>query len=342
MQRSPFLDMVAVEAWDAWFRWRDQGRIRDVSIGDTWFRVTRSLSSAEPLATRVAWKRQLFDACSDWRLLLDERILAVAGTSRPGWPHDRLGAVLNAAVFVGSPFTAEASFRHEAFEATAELAVRALDNASLLAGQGRPGIHLRVGLIGLADALLQLGYAYDSEQGRRAAQHIASSLACGCLRASLRLTRERGAALTLADVPSQKRRLDQLSTALPTQAGGQGLRHACLTAIEPRRRLALLANNVADAVDPLLARGDAQAIFDGDTVRTIYSPGYALTVAARLHAGHAVRRLGTELAGMSRSAQYALRRAMQDWIDQPIRYAWADPATDATIKAVVAMHAVST
>jgi len=340
MQRSPFLDMVAVEAWDAWFRWRDQGLIRDLSIGDTWFRVTRSLSSAEPPATRSAWERQLFDACADWRLLLDERILADAGTSRLGWPHDGLGAVLNPAVFVRSPFTAEASFRYEAFEATAELAVRALDNASLLVGQGRPGIHLRVGIIGLADALLQLGQAYDSEQGRRIAQNIAGSLARGCLRESLRLAHERGAGLALAEAPQQQRRLDQLCAVLPVQAGSAGLRHACLTAIEPQRRLALLANNVADALDPLLARGDTQTILDGDTVRTICSPGYALTVAGRLHARHAVRCLGTELAGMSRSAQYALRNAMQGWIDQPIRYAWADPATDETIKAV-AMHAGS-
>jgi len=340
MQRSPFLDMVAVEAWDAWFRWREQGLIRDLSIGDTWFRLTRSLSSVEPLATRSAWERQLFDACADWRLLLDERILADAGTSRLGWPHDGLAAALNPAAFVRSPFTADASFRYEAFEVTAELAVRALDNASLLAGQGQPGIHLRVGVIGLADALLQLGHAYDSEQGRRTAQDIASSLARGCLRESLRLAHERGAALALAEAPLQCHRLDQLSAALPTQAGSAGLRHACLTAIEPQRRLALLANNVADAVDPLLAHGDTQTIRDVDTVRTICSPGYALTIAGRLHARHAVRRLGNELAGMSRSAQYALRNAMQGWIDQPIRYAWADPATDETIKAVT-MHAGS-
>jgi len=332
--------MVAVEAWDAWFRWRDQGLIRDLSIGDTWFRLARSLSSVEPLATRSAWERQLFDACADWRLLLDERILADAGTSRLGWPHDGLAAALNPATFVRSPFTADASFRYEAFEVTAELAVRALDNAALLAGQGQPGIHLRVGVIGLADALLQLGHAYDSEQGRRTAQDIASSLACGCLRESLRLAHERGAALALAGAPQQRRRLDQLSAALPAQAGSAGLRHACLTAIEPQRRLALLANNVADAVDPLLAHGDTQTILDGDTVRTICSPGYALTIAGRLHARHAVRRLGNELAGMSRSAQYALRNAMQGWIDQPIRYAWADPATDETIK-IVTMHAGS-
>lgn len=332
--------MVAVEAWDAWFRWRDQDLIRDLSIGDTWFRLTRSLSSVEPLATRSAWERQLFDACADWRLLLDERILADAGTARPGWPHDGLGAVLNPAVFVRSPFTAAASFRHEAFEATAELAVRALDNASLLAGQGRPGIRLRVGMIGLADALLQLGHDYDSEQGRRTAQNIASSLACGCLRESLRLARERGATLTPAEAPQQQRRLDQLSAALPAHAGNHGLRHACLTGIEPQPRLAMLANNVADALDPLLAHGGVQTILDGDTVRTICSSGYALTVAERLHARHAVRRLGTELASMSRSAQYALRNAVQGLIDQPIRYAWADPATDETIKAVT-MHAGS-
>lgn len=336
MHRSPFLDLVAVEAWDAWFRWRDEGLVRDLSIGDTWRRVAHALASCEPPAGRAAWERHLFDACADWRLLPDERVLASAGTSHQDWPHDQLGAALNAAVFVRSPFAAGATFRFEAFEATAGLAVHALDNAALLAGQGRPGTCLRVGVIGLADALLQLGHAYDSEQGRRTAQDIAISLARGCLRESLGLARERGAWLPPGDAPSQQRRLRQFSAALPADAGRDGLRHAALTAIEPRRRLALLANNVADAVDPLLAHGNAQTILDGDTARTVCSPGYALTLAGRLHARHAVHRFVAELTRMSPSAQGALRNAMQDWIDQPIHYPWSAPVAEATIQTIAA------
>ena len=44
---SPFLDPVAVEAWDAWFRWREDGQLRDISVEATWERVAGALAQAE-------------------------------------------------------------------------------------------------------------------------------------------------------------------------------------------------------------------------------------------------------------------------------------------------------
>jgi ribonucleoside-diphosphate reductase alpha chain len=336
MRHSSFIDMAAVEAWDAWFRWRDHGLLRDVSIDDTLRRVSHALAGCEPPGRGPAWERQLFDALAGWRLLLDERVLASAGTTRPCWPRDYLGAALNPAVFVSAPFTAEACFRRDAFEATAELAVHALDNAGLLAGEGNPGIHLRIGVIGLADTLAQLGHPYDSAQGRWVSRDIAASMARGCLRSSLRLAKERGGLLSPSDAPSLSRRLCELRAELPKDAGQHGLRHACITAIDSHWRLAMLANNVADAVDPLLAHGDVQAISDTEITRTISSPGYAITLAKRLHAYQALRDLAAGLARLPAQAQAALRQTMQAWIDQPIDYPPPAPATEKTLKAIAA------
>lgn len=336
---SPFHDIVAVEAWDAWFRWRDGSQLRDLAINDTWQRVARALSPAEPAGTHARFEQQLLDACLGWRLLLDERLLVTAGTHAPAWPAEGLAATLNAAVFVQAPFTVQAAFKHEAFEDTAELAVRALDDAALMApeGAGRAGAHLRVGIIGLADALAQLRLPYDSARGRDAARAIARSLARGCLRGSVRLATERGAPFALPDVPALRYKLRELAPELEEDAGRHGLRHQRLTEIRSQRRLALLANNVTDAIDPLLAQGYAHTFSGADATRSACSPGYAMALAQRLNARQALRALTGELAELSPESQIELRAAMQMWIDSPILYPLATPATAETVKAAAAL-----
>jgi ribonucleoside-diphosphate reductase alpha chain len=66
-----------------------------------------------------------------------------------------------------------------------------------------------------------------------------------------------------------------------------GVRHAALTAIDPQPRLARLANNVADALDPSAAPVAPQAMSD-------------------------------DVANARDHATTAIRMAMQPWIDAPI------------------------
>src|SRR5215467_4366586 len=81
---SPFLDPAAVDAWDEWFRLRENGELRDVSIESTWQRVARAL--AEPEGSAAAqWSRRYFDAQAHWFFVLDERLLASAGTEHAEW-----------------------------------------------------------------------------------------------------------------------------------------------------------------------------------------------------------------------------------------------------------------
>ena len=101
-----FIDIGAVEAWDAWFRWRQDGELRDVSIEQTWSRVAGALAGPELPGQAAPFQRQLVDALLGWKLLPDERIAASAGTAAPAWPDDGLVAVLNAANFVRRRFDA--------------------------------------------------------------------------------------------------------------------------------------------------------------------------------------------------------------------------------------------
>ncbi len=291
---SPFIEAAAVDAWDAWFRWRDCGVLRDLTIDATWDRIAIALTSAESAATAPICKRRLTDALHTWRLLLDERILATAGTHEPKWNNGKLIAVLNAAAFVRSPLTAQARFDQTAFEAVAILAVRALDNALMVSGHHSAIRHgFQIGIIGFANALKLLGLAYDSVEARAQATLMAHALAQSCWRGSLQLARERGAHIPLTK--DWHKKIHGLGLE-PFDKAGSAIRHICLTAITSQQKLALLANNVADALDPINRAQVEPAAIRNEQRTTLTSN--------RSCVPH----------------QLTLRAAMQNWIDEPIDY----------------------
>lgn len=313
---SPFIDAVAVEAWDAWFRWRERGRLCDFSIEATWRRVADALSR-ESDARGSRHHHELFAALASWQLLLDERILASAGTPAQSWPADGLVAVLNLPMFVRSGFSGDARFDTAAFEAVAATAVRALDDAVRLAHGGEGAPTLRIGLIGLADALLMLGLPYAAETARRQASAIGRALAQGCLRGTVQLAMERGSRPGLSREAVQRARLRGLAETLVEQVLRHGVRHAGLTAVTSQPRLALFANNVADALEPLRGEHHLQHVAALGQRRAIRSSGYALTLLRRAPPVRPVKIPVDTVATVPMRAQRAMREAMRRWIDEP-------------------------
>lgn len=314
---SPFVDLAAVEAWDAWFRWREKAVLHDFSIEDTWRRVSDVLASIESCGEATTWRTRFTDALASWRLLPDERLLAGAGTGRITRGDGVLHACLNAAGFVCLGPAIDASMDLAALGDCAALAVRALDNAALQANIAAP--HLRIGMIGVADALALLGLRYDSDSGRLQAAAMGRAIAEGCLRGSIMLAAERGPCGHETHASMERARLRGLPDALLRDAAHHGVRHPQLTALTSQPRLALLANDVADAVDPLRGKNHTDVISASDGQRTtVRSSGYALNI---LHAG-GMEPDGTPdtLPDMSWMAQIKMRAAMQPWIDEPIDY----------------------
>jgi ribonucleoside-diphosphate reductase alpha chain len=171
---SPFTAVAAVEGWDAWFRWRDAAGLRDRTIEATWWRVARAAAAAEG-AQAEAWARRFFDAFAQWRLLPDEDLLRAAGTGQAFAPDGSVRATLDVAAFV-----APAGVDLERIADTAALAVRLLDDALLaLRPDLRARTGLRIGLLGLGDALHSLGLAYDGDDALRLAGNVAAALARG-------------------------------------------------------------------------------------------------------------------------------------------------------------------
>ncbi|MEO5559445.1 MAG: hypothetical protein ABIO49_06530 [Dokdonella sp.] len=317
-----FIDSVAVEAWDAWFRWREHGRLRDISVEATWRRMAKALASREPAQSAPGYEATLMSALDSWSLLLDERIIATAGTGAAAWPNNDLAAVVNAAIFVREPWSTFARFDLAAFNSTAELAVRALDGAALLGSDTASHAHRhRIGIVGLADALALLGLRYDSDTGRKQAASIGYALADGCFRGAIRSAREHGACMELSGGLLDAATRRGLPAELLNDARRHGLRHERLTAITSQPRLALFANNVANALDPLVGEASLHRIETSEQTRCVRSSGYALTLHRAQFNDAAKFPASTETgANLTQSAQRAMRQAVQPWIDEPIAY----------------------
>ena len=315
LRPSPFIDLAAVEAWDAWFRWREHADLRDLSIEDTWRRVATALASVEAGGEVATWRTRFMDAFATWRLLPDECLLADAGTGRTECRNRTLHASVNAAGFVSAGQAAGATIDLAAVGECAALAVRALDNAARLAGIASPC--LRIGMLGVADALALLDLRYDSGPGRAQAAAMARALAEGCLRGNIALAAERGACGREACAAAGARRR-ALPEELLRDAARHGVRHSQLTAITSQPRLALLANDVADAVDPLHGKSHAHVIAAPHGERTtVRSSGYAMNI---LHAWGREPDDAPTPARPSWMAQIAMRAALQPWMDEPIDY----------------------
>lgn len=248
-----FTSLAAVETWDTRFRWRHGRTLHDTTVDMTWRRVADTVAVVEGTMAPL-WAHRFVAAFSRWRLLPDERLLASAGTDKPLGDLAGLAAVLNLAAFIRPGPSGRARLDGDQLLATATLAVRLLDDALL-----RYGVHgnqdLRVGFIGLAEALRRLGTPYGSERARQFAVAVAGLLAEGCLRGNIELAVERGpqAALgadaTLRTVWHRR----ALPEPLLLAAARHGGRHARVTALDHHPDLARFANDVPDTLEPLAA-----------------------------------------------------------------------------------------
>lgn len=325
---TTFTERAAVDAWDAWYRWRDAGDLRDITVEDTWARVADAVAVVEG-ARAGAWSSRFIDAFANWRLLPDERLLRDAGTGRPLRLATAPHAALNAAAFVGIDGGGLPAFDSVGFGDTAALAVRVLDNALALAGDATPDRRgLRIGLIGLSDALTRLGLRYDRPEGHDAAFGIVAALATGCLRGAIELAAERGARAPDAEQALASWRRRGIDAGLLADGRRWGMRHHSLTVIEPRPRLALLANNVADALDPMIDPGLPRLIHIVEVDAAM--PPAAATIRIEGRRGGPSPVLFNTLSSLPIESQLALRARVQPWVDRPIDYpllAWQVPDT---------------
>jgi ribonucleoside-diphosphate reductase alpha chain len=184
----------------------------------------------------------------------------------------------------------------EGFAVAAGLAVRLLDNALVVAGHAATR-QVRVGLIGMADALERLGIAYASPAARQSAAEMARMLLHGSLHGAMDLTMERGGGQPVASRELARLQQTGVDPGVLSAMARHGLRRLPLVGLFGAPRLARLANSLAEATDPVRSAPpmiESRSTLDANGTSDLLRGGDLL------------------------AAQLQLRAAMQPWFVTPI------------------------
>ena len=180
---------------------------------------------------------------------------------------------LNLAAFVQSPFAADARLDLDALAASAQLAVRFLDNVidvsryplQAQADQARRTRRIGLGITGLADALVMLGLRYDSAPARALASIAMQTIRDAAYRASIELAREK------APFPEFDREpflasgfCTRLPADLRNAIATHGIRNSHLLAIAPAGTISLLANNLSSGIEPIFSARAERRVLEAD------------------------------------------------------------------------------
>ncbi|MDD5241209.1 MAG: adenosylcobalamin-dependent ribonucleoside-diphosphate reductase [Sulfuricella sp.] len=80
MSEAPSISSISFRIWDVRYRYREASKVIDLTIEDTWRRVSHALASVE-LQDREIWERRFYQVLDGFHFLPGGRILAGAGTS---------------------------------------------------------------------------------------------------------------------------------------------------------------------------------------------------------------------------------------------------------------------
>ena len=242
-------------------------------------------------------------------------------------------------------FVRDGRLDEEAFRQTVRLAVRFLDDvveanhyiAPPIEKLCRSNRKIGLGIMGLADAMFELGIPYDSEEGLAFGRHVASLLTREAFAAGERLARQRGPFANWPDSTWARR--------------GRTMRNAAVTAIAPTGTLSILAGT-SGGIEPAFALGFYRHVLDGQELLEINGPfrRYAQRrgfwsdeLGPRLAAGEplarisgvdeAARRLFVTAHDVAPDFHVRMQAAFQEFIDGAISKTINLPA-DATAEAV--------
>jgi len=181
-----------------------------------------------------------------------------------------LGSI-NLTRFVNEPFSPRAKLDFKAIEETVQVAVRLLDNVIDVsrfplpqqAGSACETRRIGLGITGLADVLLMLGYQYGSDESLMLAAEIMGLVCHTAYRTSIGLAEEKG---SFPDLDRDKYLDGPFIRGLPEDIrqgiADKGIRNSHLIAIAPTGTISLLAGNVSSGLEPIFAASYRRKILD--------------------------------------------------------------------------------
>ena len=199
-------------------------------------------------------------------------------------------------------FVRDGRVDEQAFARTVHWAVRFLDNVVEVNNYVTPAIEERcrgnrkigLGIMGLSDAMFELGIRYDSEAGVAFGRRIASKLSEEALAASERLAEQRG---PFRNYPGST-----------WSARGRTMRNAAVTTIAPTGTLSILAGT-SGGIEPVFALAFYRRVLDGRELLEVNGPFQRFAERRGLWSQELARRLaGGERLGEVADVDDAARR----------------------------------
>ncbi|RMF99327.1 MAG: adenosylcobalamin-dependent ribonucleoside-diphosphate reductase [Gammaproteobacteria bacterium] len=235
---------------------------------------------------------------------------------------------LNLTRFVQGAFTARARLDFEALREYTALAVRFLDDVidasrfplPVQAETVRASRRLGLGVTGLADALIMLGQAYDSDAARDTARSILRQIRDQAYATSIELARERGRFPCFErDAYLASPYIRRLPGRLRDAIARHGLRNSHLLAIAPAGTISLLAHNVSSGIEPVFALDYERRVLQEDgSARSVRVEDHAWRLWQDLHPGEAPPPAFREATGIAPRAHLAMQAELQPFVDNAI------------------------
>lgn len=240
---------------------------------------------------------------------------------------------VNLAFMVDKPFTPEAKFDFALMAKTTQVGVRFLDNvldvsAYPLEAQRLESINKRrvgLGVTGFADALVQLGVTYGSQESVNLARNMSMTLRNNSYLASAQLADERGP-FPMYDATKfcEGYNFKRLPSDIQTLIQQNGIRNGVLNTIAPNGTISIYTGNLASGHEPVFSFAPTKRnVIQGDGSTAVYeSVPYSLNLFnAMFPAGDPNRKLPPQFVGamdISVEAHVQVHAAWQEYIDASI------------------------
>ncbi len=216
--------------------------------------------------------------------------------------------------FVRDPFSAQASFDIEGFAEVVRVAVRMLDNVLDLtvwpldehAREAKAKRRIGLGFLGLGDALVMLGWRYDSDDGRLVARQIAERLREEAYRASTQLAIEKGG-FPLLDVDRylESGFMRRMPEDIREAVRKKGIRNSHLLSIAPTGTISLaFADNASNGIEPAFSWAYNRRKLESDGSWRVY--------AVENHAYRVYRQMGGDVTRLPDAFRGALEISADD------------------------------
>ena len=245
----------------------------------------------------------------------------------PAYGACDLGSI-NLTTFIKAPFDSHAQFDMDALAACVPVAVRLLDNVLdvscyPLAVQKDTALACRrigLGVTGLADALLMLGYRYGDPACLEFVESIMQRITCIAYQTSITLAKEKGSfPLFDAERYLQGVFVSQLPEDIKQGIRQFGIRNSHLLAIAPAGTISLFANTISSGIEPVFAYEYQRSVLDADGTRLEFKmQDYACRLWRQHHADAELPAHFVTAHELGPKAHLNMQAALQKYVDNSI------------------------